>query len=256
MSPVSAGKVVLVTGGSGHLGAATALAFARMGWIVGVHYRQHADAADSVVEAISQAGGQAVAFGADLAGDDADRASRRLMSQLMEQFGRLDAVVNNSADQTTVPISELTDSDWQRMFDANLYATTRTTRAALEVLAPGGCVVNVSSVEASSAFPNHAHYAASKAAIESFTRSLAIELGPRGMRANCVAPGLIARDGLEQEWPEGWNWWTESAPNARPVSAAEVAAVIAFLAGPQAGGVNGAVVPVDGGWSASARVSF
>jgi len=253
---VSAGKVVLVTGGSGHLGAATALAFARSGWTVGVHYRQHAQAAGSVVEAISQAGGHAAAFGADLAGDGADHASRELMSQLMEQFGRLDAVVNNSADQTTVPISELTDSDWQRMFDANLYATTRTTRAALEVLAPGGCVVNVSSVEASSAFPNHAHYAASKAAIESFTRSLAIELGPRGMRANCVAPGLIAREDLEQEWPEGWNWWTESAPNARPVSAAEVAAVIVFLAGAQAGGVNGAVVPVDGGWSASARVSF
>ena len=76
------------------------------------------------------------------------------------------------------------------------------------------------------------------------------------MRANCVAPGLIAREGLEQDWPEGWKWWTESAPNARPVSATEVAAVIAFLAGPQAGGVNGAVVPVDGGWSASARVSF
>lgn len=253
---MSAGKVVLVTGGSGHLGAATALAFARMGWSVGVHYRKHPDAADAVVSTISSAGGQAAAFGADLAGDDADHASRTLVAQLIKHFGRLDALVNISADQRTVAISDLTDQDWQQMFDANVYATTRTTRAALDVMAPGGCVVNVSSVEASSAFPNHAHYAASKAAIESFTRSLALELGPRGMRANCVAPGLIAREGLERDWPEGWNWWTESAPNARPVTADEVAAVIAFLAGPQAGGVNGAVVPVDGGWSASARASF
>jgi len=126
----------------------------------------------------------------------------------------------------------------------------------LAVMAPGGSIVTISSVEASAAFANHAHYAASKAALESFTRSLAREIGPRGMRANCVAPGLIAREGLEQDWPQGWSWWSEVAPSGRPVSQEEVAGVVSFLLGSQASGINGAVIPVDGGWSASARTTF
>ena len=142
------------------------------------------------------------------------------------------------------------------MWEANFLAATRISRAALAAMAPGGSIVTISSVEASAAFANHAHYAASKAALESFTRSLAREIGPRGMRANCVAPGLIAREGLEQDWPQGWSWWSEVAPSGHPVSQDEVAGVVSFLLSSQASGINGAVIPVDGGWSASARTTF
>jgi len=259
MVEVGQGRVVLVTGGSGNLGASIARACAGSGFSVAIHYRSNRQAADAVVESIVRADGRAAAFGADLgAGAQATGSDtgQSLVDEVVRVFGRIDAVVNNGADQTPIAFDELTNEDWLRTLEANFMAATRVTRAALDVMAPGGSVVNVSSVEASSAFPHHAHYAASKAALESFTRSLALELGPRQLRANCVAPGLIAREGLERDWPQGLAWWSESAPNARPVSADEVAAVVSFLLGPRSSGINGAVIPVDGGWSASARTSF
>lgn len=247
-------KTVLVTGASGHLGAAIARTCNEDGYAVAVHYRSGAQAAEALVEEITAAGGKARAFGADLAAGSEPAAE--LIAAVIEHFGRLDALINNSADQSLASFSELDDERWQHMLQASLLSATRVTAAALTVLEPAGAIVNVSSVEASAAFPNHAHYAASKAALESFTRSLALELGPRGMRANAIAPGLIEREGLAGDWPQGYTWWTGSAPIGRPVTAVEVASVAAFLIGPSAAGVNGAVLPVDGGWSASARVPF
>ncbi|MDA2988711.1 MAG: SDR family oxidoreductase [Actinomycetota bacterium] len=247
-------KVVLITGASRNLGAAIARGCAKDGWNVAVHYRRAREQAETLTAGLRSQGTEAIAVQADLA-DDATSA-QRVINEVVDHFGRLDGLVNNAADQTTAPLGDLTDDDWQRMLQANVIATTRLVRAALGALAPGGSVVNVSSVEASSAFPNHAHYAAAKAGLESFTRSLALELGPKGMRANAVAPGLIEREGLEAAWPEGHAWWSSVAPNGRPVTADEVAAAVAFLVGDQASGINGVVLPVDGGWSASARTTF
>ena len=253
---MSQGRVVVVTGASGHLGRAIARMCAGRGYSVAVHYRSNEDAARDVVDSIEQSGGVAAAFPADLgAASDPDVATR-LIDDVVKQWGRVDGLVHCSAMQSLQPFDELVDSDWQAMWEANFLAATRISRAALAVMAPGGSIVTISSVEASAAFANHAHYAASKAALESFTRSLAREIGPRGMRANCVAPGLIAREGLEQDWPQGWSWWSEVAPSGRPVSQEEVAGVVSFLLSSQASGINGAVIPVDGGWSASARTTF
>jgi 3-oxoacyl-[acyl-carrier protein] reductase len=246
--------VVLVTGASGHLGAAIARACAKDGYAVAVHYRSGSQAAQHLVEEIAADGGTSHAFVADLATGSHDATA--LIAAVIHKFGRLDAVVNNSADQTPVPFTELDDEKWQHMLQASLLSATRVTAAASPALQPGGAIVNISSVEASVAFPNHAHYAAAKAALESFTRSLALDLAPRGMRANAVAPGLIERDGLAQAWPEGHTWWSESAPNGTPVTAVEVAEAVTFLISPRASGINGAVLPVDGGWSASARAPF
>ena len=251
---MSESKVVLVTGASGHLGAAIARGCAQDGWKVAVHYRSAREQAEQLTADLNARGTDAIAVQADLA-DDATSA-QRLIDEVIDHFGRLDGLVNNAADQTTAPLGDLTDDDWQHMLLANVIATTRLVRAALGALAPNGSVVNVSSVEASSAFPNHAHYAASKAALESFTRSLALELGPKGMRANAIAPGLIEREGLEAAWPEGHAWWSSVAPSRRPVTAQEVAAAVAFLLSDRASGINGVVLPVDGGWSASARTTF
>lgn len=251
---MSESKVVLVTGASGHLGSAIARASAQAGWAVAVHYRSSAQAAEQLVAEITDLGGSAHTFGADLGSEAAP--ARALVEAVTAHFGRLDALVNNSADQAPVPLPELTDIQWQDMLGATFLSAANVTRAAAEAMGSGAAVVNVTSVEASSAFPNHAHYAAAKAALESFTRSLALDFGPRGMRANAVAPGLIDREGLADEWPQGVAWWQASAPTSRPVSAREVAEAVVFLVGDQASGINGVVLPVDGGWSASARTPF
>ena len=251
---MSEDKVVLVTGASGHLGSAIARASAEAGWAVAVHYRSGEQAAAQLVAEITDRGGSARSFGADL-GSDAEPA-RALVEAVNAHFGRLDALVNNSADQSPAPLPELTDSRWQDMLAATLLSAANLTRAAAEVMGTGAAVVNITSVEASSAFPNHAHYAAAKAALESFTRSLALDFGPRGMRANAVAPGLIDRDGLADAWPQGLTWWQGSSPNGRPVRAREVAEAVVFLMGEKASGINGVVLPVDCGWSASARAPF
>lgn len=251
---MSEDKVVLVTGASGHLGSAIARASAEAGWAVAVHYRSSEQAATQLVSEITDRGGSAHSFGADL-GSDAEPA-RALVKAVNAHFGRLDALVNNSADQSPTPLPQLTDSQWQDMLAATFLSAANLTQAAAEAMEPGAAVVNITSVEASSAFPNHAHYAAAKAALESFTRSLALDFGPRGMRANAVAPGLIDRVGLADAWPQGLTWWQASSPSGRPVSAGEVAEAVVFLMGERASGINGVVLPVDGGWSASARAPF
>ncbi len=247
-------RVVLVTGASGHLGAAIARVCAESGYAIAVHYRSGSQAAEELVAEITDAGGAARAFAADLA--SGSQAADALVAAVIERFGRLDAVVNNSADQTPAAFGDLDDDGWQQMLQASLLSAARVSSAAIDSLGIDGAIVNISSVEASVAFPNHAHYAAAKAALESFTRSLALELAPRGMRANAIAPGLIEREGLAQAWPQGYAWWTSSAPSGRPVTATQVAQAVAFLIGPQSAGVNGVVLPVDGGWSASARAPF
>jgi 3-oxoacyl-[acyl-carrier protein] reductase len=243
--------VVLVTGASGNLGSAIARTCARQGWAVAAYYRSGESKARALVDEIRQGGGSAVAVRGDLAlgRSEADR----VVTEVITELGGITAVVNNSASQATKPMLQLADMDWREMFDANVLATTQLTQAACEHLNPGSCVVNISSIEATTPFSGHAHYAATKAALESYTRSLAAELGPRGIRANAIAPGLIDREDLARDWPRGWAAWSETSPLGRPVTAEEVAAVVAFVIGDQASGVNGAVIPVDGGWSASSR---
>lgn len=247
-------KVVLITGASGHLGSVIAQVCAAQGWSVAVHYRHSSQRAEHLVERLHSDGTDAMSVQADLAEDA--RGAERMIDEVVHHFGRLDALVNNSADQALAALMDLADDDWQRVLQANVIAATRATRAALGALTPGSSILNVSSVEGSSAFPHHAHYAASKAALESFTRSLALELGPRGIRANAIAPGLIERADLATDWPEGHAWWSRTAPIGRPVTAQEVAAAAAFLVSEAASGITGVVLAVDGGWSASARTTF
>lgn len=253
---MSDSRVALVTGASGNLGGAIARALAEDGWSIAVHYRSNEAAARNVVDHVVASGGRAIAVQADLSVSDLEQAASGLVHEVIEGLGGIGVLVNNGADQTPAALDELTAAHWIAMFEANLVSATTLTQAALAVMNSGSSVVNISSVEAASAFPNHAHYAASKAALESFTRSLALDLGARGMRANCVSPGLIWREGLGESWPQGLRWWSESSPQGRPVTANEVAGAVTFLASPAASGVNGVVLPVDGGWSASARVAF
>jgi NAD(P)-dependent dehydrogenase (short-subunit alcohol dehydrogenase family) len=115
-------------------------------------------------------------------------------------------------------------------------------------------VVLIGSVEGLAPFPGHSAYAASKAAVQSLTASLATELAPT--RVNAVLPGLIDREGLAQAWPAGWDWWCATAPLGRPVHAEEVAAAVVFLASLESSGITGASLVVDAGWSSSARAPW
>jgi 3-oxoacyl-[acyl-carrier protein] reductase len=160
-----------------------------------------------------------------------------------------DLLVNNAADQSLGALDVLTAEDWAAMIGATLMSAVNLAQAAHATMGSGASIINISSVEATSPFPRHAHYAAAKAALESFTRSAAMEWGAAGVRVNAVAPGLIDRPGLDRDWPEGVAWWRQTSPLGRPVTPDEVADAVLFLA--EASGVSGVVLPVDGGWSAS-----
>lgn len=230
---MSAERVIVITGASGGLGQALVRAFS----------------ADIVIRQ-----SRAPERG-DVHGDlTSDSDTARIIDAVVAEHGRIDVLINNAADQMIGDTVVADASRWLTMLDATLLSAVRLTMAAVEWMPSGGAIVNVSSLAATVAFPGNAPYAAAKAALEAFTRSLALDLGPRGIRANAVAPGLIEREGLSASWPEGHSTWSSGTPRGRIVSADEVAAAVAFLAGPSAGGVTGVVLPVDAGWSANGRL--
>jgi len=230
---------VVVTGAAGGLGRALVAAFSARGDRVAACIRSRSPESTDLSRA------ELV-----VKGDLTDGAQvHLLMSQIVERFGEIDVVIHNAADQS---LSDIHDVEaWQSMMDASLMSMVRVNAAVEPHLRDGGVVIAISSVEAAMAFPQHAPYAAAKAAMESYVRALAVQWGPRGIRVNAVAPGLIERPGLVQDWPQGWQWWSSTTPRGRPVTGAEVAQVVVALT--EMTGVNAAIVPVDAGWSASAR---
>lgn len=248
-----AGRVALVTGSTRGLGRAIAEDLVARGARVAVHGRRRASA-DDVARSL---GGSAVGVAADLA--DGPDAAAALVADVGDRLGRIDLLVNNAADQEATPLAESGPDSWRGIVDVTLLAAVELTRLVCRPAMPpagsaGMAVVNVASVEAFAPFPGHAAYAAAKAAMVSFTAAAALEYAPA--RVNAVAPGLIDRPGLAAQWPEGFDWWSASAPLGRPVLAREVAAAVAFLLSAQASGITGVTLPVDAGWTSSARVTW
>lgn len=249
----------LVTGASSGLGAATALALARAGHDVAVHWRSDEAGARHTVALVEEQGRRAhLTAPLDLAiagAADLDTACARLLDDA-EALGPLDVVVINAASQELTPWEGLDTVAWDRLLQGGLRPAAALLQAAGRRLADrtsdaGGVVVTVGSIEGLRAAPGHAPYAVGKAALHHLTAAAAYELGPSGVRVVGVAPGLIDRPGLAADWPEGVERWRAASALGRPVAAGEVAAVIAFLASPAASGVTGVVVPVDAGWSAA-----
>jgi 3-oxoacyl-[acyl-carrier protein] reductase len=144
--------------------------------------------------------------------------------------------------------------DWRGVLDTNLDGPFLVTqRAARGWGDRGGAIVNVASIEGSDPAVGHAHYATSKAGLIMFTRAAAIEFGPRNIRVNCVSPGLVERDGLAVEWPEGVARWRERAPLGRLGTPKDVADAVLFLLSPAARWISGTNLVVDGGMSAQNR---
>ncbi|MBD0338366.1 MAG: 3-oxoacyl-[acyl-carrier-protein] reductase [Thermoleophilia bacterium] len=232
-----AGKTALVTGGSRGIGRAIAVELARSGASVVVGYRSGAEAAETVAAEI---GGRAVQ--ADVSKDDEAR-------RLVEEAGDLDVLVNNAGITRDGLLMRMPDDDWSAVLDTNLGGVFHTCRAAARGMLKrrAGSIVNVSSVVGVHGNPGQTNYAAAKAGIIGFTKSLARELGNRGVRANVVAPGYISTR-LTEELPDDLKeLMLQNTPLGRFGSPEDVAGAVRFLCSDEASFITGEVLLVDGG---------
>ncbi|MFG3577226.1 SDR family NAD(P)-dependent oxidoreductase [Micromonospora chersina] len=246
MTGVLDGKVALVTGGSRGIGAAVALRLAREGADVALTYERRADRAAELVEQIKAVGRRALAVPADSA-DPA--AARGAVDRVAGEFGRLDVLVNNAGVFLTGPVTELGPDEVERTIAVNVRAPFVFAQAALGHLTDGGRIVNIgSNVAERAVFPGLALYSMSKTALLGLTRGLARELGGRGITVNLVNPGPTDTDANPADGPnaDAIRGFTALGRYAAP---AEIAAVVAFLAGPDGGYVTGATINADGGFT-------
>jgi 3-oxoacyl-[acyl-carrier protein] reductase len=240
-------KVALITGGSRGIGAAVAKRLAADGASVAITYTKGADAASSVVKAIEQAGGKAIAIQAD-ATDAA--AVKKAVEKTVSTFGAIDVLVNNAGTAIPKPFEETTLEEMDQMMNLNVRGTFVATQAVLKHMKSGGRIIMIGScVGERMVTPGLVAYSATKGAVKMFTQGLSRELGGRGITVNNVQPGPIDTD-LN---PAAGDWATpQTAMTAlgRYGSAEEVAALVAFVAGPEASYITGANLTVDGGTNA------
>jgi 3-oxoacyl-[acyl-carrier protein] reductase len=242
-----ANKVALVTGGSRGIGAAIAKRLAADGASVALTYAKDADAASAVVKAIELGGGKAIAIQADAADS---KAVKEAVDKAAATFGRLDVLVNNAGTAIPKTFEETTLEEMDRVIDINIRGVFATTQAALKHLREGGRIIMIgSAVGERVAAPGLVPYAGTKGAVKMFTQALAREIGSRGITVNNVQPGPIDTD-LN---PASGDWAVpQKAATAlnRYGRADEVAALVAFVAGPDSSYITGANLTVDGGMNA------
>jgi 3-oxoacyl-[acyl-carrier protein] reductase len=240
-------RVALVTGASRGIGRAAARLLAAAGARVAVNYARDAAAAESAVEEIRAAGGEATSLAADVSDPD---AARKLVVDTVETWGRLDVLVNNAGVWPENPAGSGDLSAWDLAFDVNTRGAFIVTDAAIPYLErTGGSIVFISSTAGQRGEARHSAYAASKGALISYTKSLATELGPRGIRVNCVAPGWVDTDMSAEPLadPSAREAILAAIPLQRVATAEDVAGPILFLVSDLARHVQGEVLNVNGG---------
>jgi 3-oxoacyl-[acyl-carrier protein] reductase len=243
-------SVAIVTGAANGIGLATSLRLLRDGWaVVGVdvafdhvpaELAHHGDRFHPLVDDITRPG----------AGD-------AIVAAALARFGGLGLLVNNAGIGGAKPVAETPDDELQRFLDVNFIAAFRLSRAALRVMQAGAAIIQVASVLALRATPSTSSYTATKAALAGLTRQMAAEYGPRGIRTNAVAPGLIETRATADRLHNNEAFrrlWADATPWPRLGRPDDIAAAIAFLASDDAQFVNGHVLVVDGGWSAGTSV--
>jgi 3-oxoacyl-[acyl-carrier protein] reductase len=240
-------KVALVTGGSRGIGAAIAKRLAAGGANVAITYTKGSDAASSVVKAIEQAGGKAIAIQADAADADAVRSA---VEKTVVTFGGLDVLVNNAGTAIPKRFEDTTLEELDRSIDINVRGTFVATQAALKHMKTGGRIIMIGSCVGERVLtPGLVPYSATKGAVKMFSQGLSREVGSRGITVNNIQPGPI-----DTELNPAAGDWTvpQKAATAldRYGSVDEVAALVAFVAGPESSYITGANLTVDGGTNA------
>lgn len=244
------GKIALITGGARGIGRATALKLATAGCDVALaYYNSHAEA-EEVCQAIRAQGRRAQAVQCDVANPD---SVAEAFLALRRQFEHLDIVVSNAALGVLKPALELSLKHWRRCLETNALALNLLAQQAVPLMTGGGRIIAISSLGASRAIPHYAFIGASKAALEALVRSLAQELGPRGIRVNTVSAGVVDTDALKF-FPNREQLLAESArrtPAGSPLTPEDVAGAVYLLCLPEAGMITGHTLVVDGGFSIS-----
>ena len=245
------GKVAIVTGSSSGIGKATALRLASEGAAVCVVANRNVEGGQATAREIAEGGRGSLFVQADVS---VAADCERVVAETLAALGRVDVLVNNAGITRGAPLERLDEALWDTVLDTNLKSAYLMSRAAVpDMLGRGwGAIVNVSSVHAQATAPGLAVYAASKAGMTGLTRGLALELGPRGVRVNCILPGTIdtslySRSNREVDRAAWKPRESEGQAMKRLGSPDEIAAAIAFLASDDASFVNGATLTADGG---------
>ncbi|HUE37444.1 MAG TPA: glucose 1-dehydrogenase [Candidatus Acidoferrum sp.] len=244
-----AGKVAVVTGASKGIGASIARQLAAEGAAVVVNYASSKSGADQVVSEITRNGGRAVAVQADVS---KKAEIDRLFAETKTAFGRLDILVNNAGIYEFAPLEQVTEDHFHRQFNLNVLGLVLATQEAVKQFGPdGGSVINVSSVASTLAPPGGSIYSATKGAVDTVTKSLAKELGPRKIRVNAINPGMIETEGVHAAGFIGGDFHKNAVaqtPLGRIGQPDDVASVATFLASPDSGWITGETVQVAGGF--------
>lgn len=249
MSAKLAGKVAVVTGASKGIGASIAKHLAAEGAAVVVNYASSKSGAEEVVSDISRSGGKAIAVKADVARKaDIDY----LFGETEKAFGRVDILVNNAGVYEFLPLEQVTEEHFHRQFNLNVLGLVLATQAAARQFgANGGSIINISSVASRLAPPNGSIYSATKAAVDTVTKSLAKELGPRKIRVNAINPGMVETEGLHAAGIVGSDFHKNAAaqtPLGRIGRPEDIGSVAVFLASGDSGWITGETVQVAGGF--------
>ncbi|AOS62899.1 SDR family NAD(P)-dependent oxidoreductase [Actinoalloteichus hymeniacidonis] len=244
MDQALAGKKVVVTGGTRGIGRVIVEAFAREGAELLVVHRSPGDAADDLAKELAERGLQPRLVQADVT---VAHDVERLAESVREGLGSVDVLVNNVGVDGAVPFSALGEQEWRRVLDHNITASYLVTHALDDLLAPGASVVGIGSSVALRGRPAGVHYTAAKAALIGFTRALCKELGPRGIRVNLVAPGVVASEDADDLPPQVHDRIVAMTALGRICRPEDVAGAVLFLAGDTSAYITGAILNVDGG---------
>lgn len=240
------GKVAIVSGGDSGIGRAVAIAYAREGADVVISYRKQDQDARETERWVKDAGRKALLVGGDLG---EEKHCQELIARTVQEFGKLDILVNNAAQQATYSsIEEIPSDEFEQTFRTNVFSMFYLCKAAIPRMKPGGAIINTASIQAYEPTPNLLPYSSTKGAIVTFTKGLAKMMGEKGIRVNAVAPGPIWTPLIPATMPEEKvKEFGKNTPLGRPGQPAEVAPVFVFLASQDSSYILGEIIGVTGG---------